>query len=98
MKSIRTNELRHIAKEIASQSDIVILEDLKAKNLTKTAKETVDNLGEKVKQKSVLNLLASRMETIKTGRGTYHVPLIRGAYALKRQRNTSAYSIGQSCM
>lgn len=26
-----------------------------------------------------LNLLASGMETIKTGRGAYHVPLIRGA-------------------
>lgn len=40
---------------LTSHSDVVILEDLKAKNLTKSAKGTVDDPGKNVKQKSGLN-------------------------------------------
>ena len=159
IKHIRTNDLRHIAKEIASASDLVYLEDLKAKNLTKSARGTVDDPGRNVKQQSglngvildsgwykleqflkeqavvhkidpkytsqkcsacgytdkgnrtnqskfrcmscelemnadfnaSLNILASGMGTIKTGRREYIIPIIRDTYSLKRRNNTSAF-------
>lgn len=55
MKNTISNKLQHTAKELTSQSDQVILEDLKANNLTKSAKGTVDDTGKNVKQKSRLN-------------------------------------------
>ena len=159
ISNIRDNELRHIAKEITSHSDLVILEDLKTKNLTKSARGTIENPGKNVKQKSALNrvindsrwgkldqflkeravvhkvdlkytsqkcsecghvskdnrktqyksrcmscnlemnadfnaslnILASGMGTIKTGRGEYSVPLVNGTYSMIRQSNTSVF-------
>ena len=159
ISNIRDNELRHIAKEITSHSDLVILEDLKTKNLTKSARGTIENPGKNVKQKSglnrviqdsgwyklekfigeravvhkvdpkytsqkcsecghvskdnrktqskfkcmscnlemnadfnaSLNILASGMGTIKTGRGEYSVPLVNGTYSMRRQSNTSVF-------
>ena len=38
-----------------------------------------------------INILASGMETIKTGRREYSVPLIRGSYSLRRKSNTSVF-------
>ena len=158
IKHIRNNELRHIAKEIAWQSDLVYLEDLKTKNRTRNSSGTVDDPGKNVSQKSglnrvildsgwykleqflkeqavvykidpkytsqkcsecgytskenrtsqskfrcmscelelnadfnvALNILASGMGTIKTGRREYSVPLTRESYSVKRQNNTSA--------
>ena len=159
IKTIRDNELRHIVKEITSHSDLVILEDLKTKNLTKSARGTIENPGKNVKQKSglnrviqdsgwyklekfigeravvhkvdpkytsqrcsecghvskdnrktqsefkcmscnlemnadfnaSLNILASGIGTIKTGRGEYSVPLVNGTYSMRRQSNTSVF-------
>ena len=159
ISNIRDNELRHIAKEITSHSDLVILEDLKTKNLTKSARGTIENPGKNVKQKSglnrviqdsgwyklekfigeravvhkvdpkytsqrcsecghvskdnrktqsefkcmscnlemnadfnaSLNILASGIGTIKTGRGEYSVPLVNGTYSMRRQSNTSVF-------
>ena len=176
ISNIRDNELRHIAKEITSHSDLVILEDLKTKNLTKSARGTIENPGKNVKQKSglnrviqdsgwyklekfigeravvhkvdpkytskkcsecghvskdnrktqskfkcmscnlemnadwnaALNILASGIGTIKTGRGEYSVPLVKGGilkdfrpsgtYSMRRQSNTESSLIGHSCM
>lgn len=44
--NIRNNELRHIVKDLAQNSDTLTLEDLKTKNLTKSGKGTVENLWE----------------------------------------------------
>ncbi len=56
MVNIRQNDLRHIAKGISIQSDLILLEDLKTKSMTTSAKGTVENPGKNVKQKTGLNL------------------------------------------
>ena len=38
-----------------------------------------------------LNILASGIGTIKTGRGEYSVPLVNGTYSMRRQSNTSVF-------
>ena len=59
IRDIRNNELRHIAKRITLESDLVVLEDLRAKDLSKSAKGTIENRGKNVKQKSGLNRVIS---------------------------------------
>ncbi len=53
--NIRQNDLIHIAKGISIQSDLILLEDLKTKNMTTSVKGTVENPGKNVKQKTGLN-------------------------------------------
>ena len=45
-----------------------------------------------------LNILASGMGTIKTGRREYNVPIIRDVYSLKCQNNTKSIHHGHSGM
>ena len=59
IRNIRNNELRHIAKRITLESDLVVLEDLRAKDLSRSAKGTIGNPGKNVKQKSGLNRVIS---------------------------------------
>jgi len=49
------NSCRHIAKSICRKSNLIFLEDLKTKNLLKSAKGTVDKPGKNVKAKSGLS-------------------------------------------
>ena len=55
IKNIRSNDLRHIAKQITSLSTTVVMEDLKTKGMTTSASGTVEHPGQNVKQKSKLN-------------------------------------------
>ncbi len=55
LANLRKNDLRHIAKGIRIQSDLILLEDLKTKSMTASAKGTVENPGRNVKQKTGLN-------------------------------------------
>ncbi len=55
MATIRKNDLRHIAKGIRIQSDLILLEDLNTKNMTASAKGTVDKPGKNVRQKAGLH-------------------------------------------
>ncbi len=55
IKNIRRNDLRHIALSLTEISTLVILEDLKTKGMTASAKGTVENPGRNVKQKAGLN-------------------------------------------
>ena len=54
IKNIRSNAQRHIIKVITANHDLVFLEDLKTKSLTKSAKGTVENPGKGVRAKSAL--------------------------------------------
>ena len=53
--NIRKNWVHHTTKEISGKCGTVVVEDLKVKNMTASAKGTVENPGENVKQKAVLN-------------------------------------------
>ena len=53
--NIRQNDLRHIAKGIRLQSDLILLEDLKTKRMTASGKGTAESPGKNVKQKTGLN-------------------------------------------
>jgi len=55
IKNKRNDALRKVCKKISSNSDLAVLEDLKTKNMTRSAKGTMDNPGKNVKQKSGLN-------------------------------------------
>lgn len=55
MRCIRRDFYRKTAHTLAHEYGCVYAEDLKTKNMTKSAKGTVDNPGKKVKQKSGLN-------------------------------------------
>lgn len=55
MRCIRQDFYRKTAHTLAQEYGCVYAEDLKTKNMTKSAKGTVDNPGKKVKQKSGLN-------------------------------------------
>ncbi|HHP7230488.1 MAG TPA: transposase [Xenococcaceae cyanobacterium] len=51
----RNNYLHKISSELSKNHAIVILEELKINNMSKSAKGTVENPGKNVKQKSGLN-------------------------------------------
>ena len=53
--NIRNDYLHKISKQLSKNHAIVILEDLKIGNMTKSAKGDVENPGKNVKQKSGLN-------------------------------------------
>ncbi len=53
--NIRNDYLHKISSELSQNHAIVILEDLKISNMSKSAKGTVENPGKNVKQKSGLN-------------------------------------------
>ncbi|MDJ0742384.1 MAG: transposase [Xenococcaceae cyanobacterium MO_167.B27] len=53
--NIRNDYLHKISSELSQNHAIVILEDLKIVNMSKSAKGTVENPGKNVKQKSGLN-------------------------------------------
>ena len=55
MRCIRLDFYRKTAYALAQEYGCVYAEDLKTKNMTKSAKGTVENPGKKVKQKSGLN-------------------------------------------
>ena len=55
MRCIRQDFYRKTAYALAQEYGCVYAEDLKTKNMTKSAKGTVENPGKKVKQKSGLN-------------------------------------------
>ncbi len=52
---IRKNVLHRISTTISKNHAIVVLEDLKVRNMTKSAKGTVEKPGRNVRQKSALN-------------------------------------------
>ena len=54
-RDINRNHARHVAKRITQVSELVFLEDLNVKGMTRSAKGTVENPGTNVKQKSGLN-------------------------------------------
>ncbi len=53
--NIRKNWIHQTTKEIAGKCGTVIVEDLKVKNMTATAKGTIENPGKNVRQKAGLN-------------------------------------------
>ena len=53
--NIRKNWVHQTTKEISGKCGTVVLEDLKVKNMTASAKGTVENPGRKVRQKAGLN-------------------------------------------
>ena len=53
--NIRKNWIHQTTKEIAEKCGTVIVEDLKVKNMTASAKGTIENPGKNVKQKAGLN-------------------------------------------
>ena len=53
--NIRKNWIHQTTKKIAEKCGTVIVEDLKVKNMTASAKGTIENPGKNVKQKSGLN-------------------------------------------
>ena len=60
----RTNWCHHVSKEIAGKYNVVYLEDLETKNMTKSAKGTAEKPGKNVAQKAGLN-----REILKSGWG-----------------------------
>lgn len=60
----RTNWCHHVSKEIAGKYNVVYLEDLETKNMTASAKGTVEKPGKNVAQKAGLN-----REILKSGWG-----------------------------
>jgi putative transposase len=52
---IRTNHSHQITAEITKKHDVIVIEDLKLKNMTKSSKGTTEEPGKNVKQKSGLN-------------------------------------------
>lgn len=61
---IRTNWCHQVSREIANEYDMVYLEDLNIRDMTKSAKGTLENPGKNVKAKSGLN-----REILKSGWG-----------------------------
>ena len=58
----RQNERNHIAKDIATTNHVAVsVEDLKAKNMSSTAKGTVEHPGTRVAQKRGLNRSLQRV-------------------------------------
>lgn len=55
MRCIRPTFYQTTERALAQEYDCVYAEDLKTKNMTKSAKGTVENPGRRVKQKSGLN-------------------------------------------
>ncbi|MCY3998217.1 MAG: transposase [Flavobacteriaceae bacterium] len=55
IKHIKKNDLIHIANQITTKSRSVVMEDLRTKGMTASARGTVDQPGKNVKQKSGLN-------------------------------------------
>ena len=53
--NIRKNDLRHIALRITDKFTLILLEDLKTKGMTASARGTIESPGKNVKQKSGLN-------------------------------------------
>lgn len=51
----RVNHAHQISSKIAREHNVIVVEDLKLANMTKSSKGTVENPGKKVKQKSGLN-------------------------------------------
>lgn len=51
----RVTHAHKITAELAQKHNVIVLEDLKVKNMTKSAKGTVDEPGKRVKQKTGLN-------------------------------------------
>jgi putative transposase len=52
---IRVSHIHKVSAELSKQYGMIALEDLKLKNMTKSAKGTVEDPGKQVKQKSGLN-------------------------------------------
>lgn len=55
IKNIRMDFNHKLTTQIAKNHGLVVLEDLRLKNMSKSAKGTIENPGKKVKQKSGLN-------------------------------------------
>ena len=53
--NIRKNWVHHTTKEIADKCGTIAVEDLKVKNMTTSAKGTIENPGKNVRQKAGLN-------------------------------------------
>lgn len=53
--NIRHDWMHKVSNDIIKNHDVIILEKLKIKNMTKSSKGTIENPGKKVKQKSGLN-------------------------------------------
>lgn len=53
--NVRTNQLHKLSSDLVKNHTLVVLEDLKTKNMTKSSKGSIDKPGKKVKQKSGLN-------------------------------------------
>ena len=70
LRGVRHNRAHHISKEMASAADteILVFEDLKTKNMTRSAKGTKAKPGKNVKAKAGLNrsILGSMWGNIKT--------------------------------
>lgn len=52
---IRLNHSHQISSKITKEHNVIVVEDLKLANMTKSSKGTVENPGKKVRQKSGLN-------------------------------------------
>ncbi len=55
IKRCRKNKLHELSTEIVLNNDLIAVENLKLRNMTRSAKGTVENPGKNVKQKSGLN-------------------------------------------
>lgn len=53
--NIRTNQIHQLSNEIVNNHGVIVLEDLKIKNMTKSSKGSIAEPGKKVAQKSGLN-------------------------------------------
>ena len=55
ISDIRVNHAHQISSQIAQNHNVIVIEDLKLSNMTKSSKGTIDKPGKKVSQKSGLN-------------------------------------------
>jgi len=66
IRNQRMHELHELSAQLVNEYDIIVVEDLKLKNMTKSSKGTEDNPGKNVKQKTGLNrnLLTNALGTL----------------------------------
>ena len=78
IRNKRNDCLRKTSKKISSSSSLAVLEDLKIKNMTRSAKGTMENPGKNVKQKSGLNRVI-----LKTAWGIFEIYLGQKMWVIK---------------
>ena len=89
MANRRRNRLHHISKRISMKTDTVYVENLQIKNMTKSAKGTIENPGSNVGRKAGLN-----RGILKTGWHQLHQML---SYKVKSVVAVAPHHTSQTC-